>query len=121
MKISPLSILSLIASPIAFLSQSATANYKRCINEAEVDYDFDYFPNKISPKYSANWDITYHKTYKVITNAVTDTSYLLYQCGTEPPASEVDKHTLSFSVPLQDGVVLSSTTMIPHIEQLGLR
>ena len=35
-------------------------------------------------------------------------------------SSEEGKHALTFSVPLQDGLVVSSTTMIPHLEQLGL-
>ena len=54
------------------------------------------------------------------TNKEVGKSYLMYQCGTEPPAYEEGKHDLTFSVPLQDGLVVSSTPMIPHIEQLGL-
>ena len=101
------------------LPQLSLANTKGCLSE--VDYTRDYFPNKISPKYSKNWDISYHNTYKIIQNKAVGTSYLLYQCGTEPPVSEEGKHDMTFSVPLQGGIVISSTTMIPHIEQLVVR
>ena len=112
------SSVAVIASILCSL-QPVLANYKRCIDN--VDYNKDYFPDKISPKYSMNWIISYHNTYKIIKNTVTDTSYLLYQCGTEPPASEAGNHELTLSVPLQDGIVVSSTTQIPHLKQLGLR
>lgn len=103
---------------IALLLKSADANYKKCITN--VDYNKDYFPNKVVPKYSEQWDITYHNTYKILMNKNAGTSYLMYQCGTEPPSTEVN-HTMVISVPLEDGIVVSSTTMIPHLEQLGLR
>jgi hypothetical protein len=57
----------------------------------------------------------------VIQNHEADTSYLLYQCGSEVPDEEVGKHNMTVSVPLEDGVVIGSSTMIPHLEQLGLR
>mmetsp|Transcript_2237 Transcript_2237/g.2703 ORF Transcript_2237/g.2703 Transcript_2237/m.2703 type:complete len:470 (+) Transcript_2237:359-1768(+) len=112
---------SVTTSAIAVLSliASASANTKRCLNT--VEENVDYFPDKIVPRYSKQWDISYHNTYKILTNKAEGTSYLMYQCGTQPPVEEEGKHTLTFSVPLQDGVVLSSTTQIPQFEQLGLR
>ena len=113
---------SLIASAIALLFESqVAANTKRCLSLSEVDYDKDYFPDKASPQYAEQWDISYHNTYKILTNSAGGTSYLMYQCGTQPPASEAGKHNLTFSVPLQDGLVVTSTTQVPQLEQLGLR
>lgn len=103
---------------ISFLSCPVDANYMKCVSN--VDNNVDYFPNKVRPKYSKSWDVTYYNTYKVITNKVTETSYLLYQCGSNPPTNETG-HDMTLSVPLEDGVVVASTTMIPHLEQLGLR
>lgn len=103
---------------ISLLSFPVDANYMKCLSN--VDNNVDYFPNKVSPKYSQQWDITYHNTYKVITNKFKQTSYLLYQCGSYPPANETG-HDMTLSVPLEDGIIVASTTMIPHLEQLGLR
>ena len=120
MKYSLLSIFALMSTTCTFLPQLVDANTLGCIT-GTVDYNKDYFPNKVSPTYSEKWDISYHNTYKIITNKEVEKTYLMYQCGTEPPVSEEGKHALTFSVPLQDGVAISSTTMIPHLEQLGLR
>ena len=102
-------------------------NTLKCLDS--VDYNKDYFPDKVVPKFSKNWSITYHNTYKILTvkannlneSEPTTESYLLYQCGTTPPESEVGKHKFSIQVPLQDELVLTETNQIPHIEQLGLR
>merc|ERR1719464_363023 len=79
----------------------------------------DLFPEKVSPYYSENWDITYHGTYKVLTNLHSDKSYLLYHCGTEPPENVEDFHVV-VEVPIQQAVV-TSTTQIPNLELLGKR
>ncbi len=123
MKFTPMSLSSITTallslSYIPFLPH-VSANTRSCLNK--VDDDVDYFPDKVSPKYSKQWSMSYHNTYKILTNHAEETSFLMYQCGTEPPESEAGKHDLTFSVPLQDGVVLSSTTHIPKFEQLGLR
>ena len=116
MKFSLLSTCALVGTISA---QSADSNNLNCVT-GTVDYNKDYFPDKVSPEYSKKWDISYHNTYKIFTNKEVGNTYLMYQCGTVPPASEEGKHALTFSVPLQDGLVVSSTTMIPHLEQLGL-
>lgn len=92
-----------------------------CLEPDEVSSCWDYFPEKVVPHYSEHWDISYHRTYKILHNKVADESYLMYQCGTNPPESEVGKHDLTFPVPLQSGMAITSTTQITHLEQLGLR
>ena len=68
-------------------------------------------------------EISYHKNYKIIYNHFQNVSYLLYQCGTEPPQDEVasGKHNLVLEVPHKGGVAITSTVQIPPLELLGLR
>jgi iron complex transport system substrate-binding protein len=110
------------------------ANLLECVESYDPNADIDYFPDKINIEYSEHWSISYHKTYKIITNRYADGyasdsdtsedwSILLYQCGTPPPADQLDgQHNAVISVPLQDdGVVLTSTVQISHLELLGKR
>jgi len=92
-----------------------------CVDPSQVSDCWDYFPDKVVPHFSEHWDISYHRTYKILTNKVAGESYLMYQCGTTPPTSEEGKHNLTFAVPLQGGLALTSTTQLTHLEQLGLR
>ncbi len=84
----------------------------------------DRFGDKFEPSVTTQYlDITYHETYKIIYNKFKDVSYLLYQCGTEPPKEEVEsgKHQMVIEVPHKGGLALTTTVQIPHIEMLGLR
>ena len=118
-----LSLATTLFQVIALASSSSAAesNTFQCVDANEVDYSKDYFPDKIEPTYSQLWEMTYHNTYKIFKNKVTDTSYVLYQCGTELPDGVAEQHTDTFAVPLQDGIALSATTQVPQLEQLGLR
>ena len=111
--------LSLILSLAS--SVQANRNTLRCLDPDDVDYTKDYFPDKAVPEFSKLWNITYHNTYKILTNYDTDTSYALYQCGTELPEGVREQHTDAWSVPLQDGIAASATSQIPQLEQLGVR
>lgn len=115
--------LSLLFAAIALVNVDAAedSNTFSCLDPAEVDYNHDYFPDKVSPEFSRHWSISYHNTYKIFKNTYTGTSWLLYQCGTTPPASEEGKHQGMHKVPLQNGLALSTTTDLTHLEQLGLR
>jgi iron complex transport system substrate-binding protein len=86
--------------------------------------DIDIFGEKFEPHNTTDFlEITYHKTYKIVTNRFQDKSYLLYQCGTLPPQDEVDsgRHHLVLPIPHQGGVALTETVQIPPMELLGLR
>ena len=84
--------------------------------------DTDLYGAKFEPSVTTELlDITYHNTYKIIHNKFVDATYLLYQCGTEPPVEEVGKHKLVLEVPHRGGLALTSTVQIPAIELLGLR
>lgn len=121
---------------------SIGGNSQGCVPSESFDPDFDYFPAKFQPPVIKTYDhvdifgnvfvphnttdlleITYHKTYKIVTNKFQNKSYLLYQCGTVPPQDEIDsgRHHLVLSIPHQGGLAVTQTPQIPPIELLGLR
>jgi iron complex transport system substrate-binding protein len=86
-----------------------------------VDPDVDYFPDKVEPLDSVFWSIEYANTYKILTNKFVNETYLLYQCGSEPPADQLDgRHTEVVQIPILEGVAITQTPMISYLEQLGL-
>jgi iron complex transport system substrate-binding protein len=88
---------------------------------SNVDPNIDYFPNKVAPFASKSWSIDYFNTYKILTNYAANETYLLYQCGSEIPQSEVDsgRHTAIVQIPVTN-VGIGVTTIIPQLEQLGV-
>jgi hypothetical protein len=97
------------------------SNIQGCLDPNTVDYSHDYFTDKVSPAYSKYWNVSYHKTYKIVYNKKQNFSYLLYQCGSKPPSSEVGRHTATFVIPHQAGVIITETDQITPLEQLDLR
>jgi hypothetical protein len=90
--------------------------------------DIDIFGEKFEPHNTTDFlEITYHKTYKIVTNKHQDppVSYLLYQCGTKIPQDVIDDPDNNFDlvvpIPHQGGLALTQTPQIPHVEMLGLR
>ncbi len=111
--------LSNLALLCAIFPSFVMSNESGCITE--VVEGTDYFPHKAVPENSQQWSVTYESTYKIVTNNAAGESYLLHQCGTEPPADQLDgRHAGVFSIPLQE-VGLLYTTMIPFMEILGAR
>jgi Hint module len=114
-------LLKLLIAVCCFLL-AESQNLKGCVKAGAVQAGKDYFPAKVRPTKSLYWDIKYFKTYKVLRNEIAGETFVLYQCGTTPPASEQNKgHEHFIPVPLLDGIALSSTTIIPYFELLGLR
>ena len=121
MKISTVAIATLASLWTAAPLSLALDNPQECVDPATIDGDTDLFPVKANIKYSKQWSVSYHKTYKILTNIIAGETYLLYQCGTEPPTpEEAGNHTQTFPIPLER-IVLSSTTHIPNVEQIGER
>lgn len=99
-------------------------NPKDCIDPGDYDDDTDFFPEKFIPHETTDFlTIDYHKTYKIVTNKFNEKSYLLYQCGTEPPIDEVSsgKHHLVLPIPHKGGIAITETPQIAPIEQLAKR
>jgi hypothetical protein len=98
----------------------AEGNPTACIDQ--VIEGKDYFPDKVEPQSAEFWSIKYELTYKILKNEIDDETYLLYQCGSEPPADQLDgRHKAVISVPIPHGAAVSQTTHIPHLETLGVR
>lgn len=119
----PLALL-LVTSTKTVQATTLESNPQDCISAADFDADTDYFPDKFVPHDTTDlFEISYHKTYKIVTNKFQDKSYLLYQCGTEPPENEVasGKHHLVISVPHKGGLAITQTPQIAPVELLGLR
>lgn len=98
------------------------ANLAGCVPDGEYDPTTDYFPDKTASTESLFWDIQYFSSYKILRNELAGETFVLYQCGTPIPEDQINVGHLHFiPVPLMDGIALSSTTHVPHLELLGLR
>ena len=85
-------------------------NLQECIEAGEFDATKDYFPEKFVPDETTDYlEIEYHNSYKIVRNKFQEKSYLLYQCGSEPPADEVEggEHHIILSVPHTGGQSLA--------------
>lgn len=123
MKLSLASVLVLsIFTPTA--ATVLTVNPTDCIDPADYDADTDFFPEKFIPHETTDLlDISYHNTYKIVTNHFQNKTYLLYQCGTEPPVDVIDSADfhLILSIPHKGKLGVTETPQITPLEQLGLR
>ena len=114
-------------------------NLQECLGNGQFEIGVDYFPHKFIPRrYSPIFlpdnqasldsttdllEIQYFDYYKIITNKYHNKTYLLYQCGTDPPADEVasGRHQMILPIPHKGGLAITETPQIPSIELLGLR
>jgi len=79
------------------------------------------FKQTVSADYSLLWDITYHKSHKILKNKFTTQCFVLNQCGVRPPeADDVPDGCKFVTVPISKSAV-DSTTYLPFIEVLGER
>ena len=115
MKLSYVALLAawaLFSAPVT----TADANMMDCVTD--FDASKDYFPNKIVVEDAITFNVTYHNSYKIVTNIDADKSYVLYQCGTPPPPQDVlDQHDAYISVPVED-FGIQYVTYIPYMELL---
>lgn len=110
-------------NPNAGIDYFPTKYYKPIIKSYG---DIDIFGEKFIPHNTTDFlEITYHNTYKIITNKHQDphVSYLLYQCGTDIPQDVIDANDFKVvtSVPLKGGMAITQTPQVPYLELLGLR
>jgi hypothetical protein len=111
-------LLSITSLAILSLTSTQVHGSPSCLTT--VEDGVDYFPHKVIPEDSKFWDVEYANTYKIVTNKSANTTYLLYQCGSEPPADQLDgRHAEVFEIPLS-GVGITQTPTITYLEQLGL-
>lgn len=129
-----------LVTPIASqASSSLTNNLNDCVSDNDFQAGIDYFPDKFTPvQYTPEFliggnefvpdsttdvlTIDYFNTYKIVTNKHVNQTYLLYQCGTEPPADQLDgRHHIVLSVPHKGGIAITGTTQIVPLEMIGKR
>jgi ABC-type Fe3+-hydroxamate transport system substrate-binding protein len=107
----------------ADISVPPNKNPSECLDSLPQDGSTDLFPDKVSPKDSKYWTIEYYNTYKVVTNLETNSTYVLYACGTTPPAADAVNSSFAVSsfipIPLKTNVALTQTVSVTYIEQLG--
>ncbi|KAJ8605579.1 hypothetical protein CTAYLR_000002 [Chrysophaeum taylorii] len=79
----------------------------------------DLFPEKWQsrPEFSLLWNVSYQESYKILTNKLTETTFVLYQCGTTAP--DIPNATL-VQVPVARAAT-TSTTYLPFFEMIGER
>eukprot|EP00581_Thalassiosira_minuscula_P001863 CAMPEP_0183746814 /NCGR_PEP_ID=MMETSP0737-20130205/66948_1 /TAXON_ID=385413 /ORGANISM="Thalassiosira miniscula, Strain CCMP1093" /LENGTH=637 /DNA_ID=CAMNT_0025982519 /DNA_START=35 /DNA_END=1948 /DNA_ORIENTATION=+ len=116
-------IASILVLPLASSETVLEKNPQECIDPADYDADTDFFPEKFVPHGTTDLlTVEYHKTYKIITNKFEDKSYLLYQCGTEPPSPDVaGENHLVLPVPHTGGIAITQTPQIAPMELLAKR
>ena len=91
-----------------------------CVAVTAANADADLFLYKVQPVHAEYFTVSYHKTYKVVHNIKANENYVLYQCGTTPPAvSEFAGHKF-LAVPLQ-AVAIEDTTVLHFLELLGMQ
>ncbi|KAH9246589.1 hypothetical protein BASA81_015854 [Batrachochytrium salamandrivorans] len=118
----PLSFLSKRVFALAVL-MLATTGVDAASNDCVCKYDptVDYFPNKISPQYSTNFQVEYFGSYKKLTTTdargekITTYAYL---CGT--PVPQGANVTNAIEIPIKSAAIVS-TSFLPYIEYLGQR
>jgi hypothetical protein len=131
-------VLSLLVPLSSGQGTVVTENLQTCIEDGQFEIGVDYFPDKFIPiEFSPTFfpdqiqldnttdylAIEYFNYYKIVTNKFQNRSYLLYQCGADPPQDEVEsgRHHLILPVPHRGGVAVTETPQIPSLELLGLR
>ncbi|EFA82889.1 periplasmic binding protein [Heterostelium album PN500] len=88
------------------------SNLKGCIPEDQYNPQTDYFPDKAQVLNSTLFNVTYSKSYKVITTVSNNMQYVLYQCGTpKPDAAQFPNTTKFFSVPVNSSAVTGTTPL----------
>lgn len=118
----PLCLWMALSSLVCW-TPGVTSNPTECLSSDEVlDPDTDYFPHKVEVEASEYWTIEYYNTYKVVHNLESMSTFVLYPCGTEPPAAtnfQDTNVTAYVPIPLKSvGVMMTPT--ITYLEQINM-
>jgi iron complex transport system substrate-binding protein len=99
---------------VPFILHLLSIPWMLALADEECDPNVDYFPDKVFPEFSEFWTVEYFNTYKIVSNLDTNTTYLLYHCGSIPSQ---DNNTVSLQIPLSS-IGITETTAIPFLAQL---
>mmetsp|Transcript_6074 Transcript_6074/g.10481 ORF Transcript_6074/g.10481 Transcript_6074/m.10481 type:complete len:480 (-) Transcript_6074:397-1836(-) len=101
-----------ILPPLVFLLLAVFPRI--CFGAACIDGK-DYFPSKVSPSYSKNWQISYHNSYKLLTVfSSSQYQYALKACDDAPVPSDA----VVLSVPI-DSVASTETTFVGYVSVIN--
>jgi hypothetical protein len=75
-------------SVLSLRNGGLSVNPLNCVTD--YNSSIDDFPDKVKPVNSQFWDVQYFNNYKILANKNANESYVLYQCGTEPPDITTD-------------------------------
>ncbi|KAJ3019251.1 hypothetical protein HKX48_002264 [Thoreauomyces humboldtii] len=96
---------------------------RNCATNYVAGGGVDYFANnKATTRTGSKVSITYPAAgnYKVVTDNISNLSYVLYQCGTTPPTGITPAPAATIEVPIQS-IGTSDTTQLGYLELLGAR
>jgi iron complex transport system substrate-binding protein len=100
----------------------ATRSARACVCPGAFDAGADYFPHKVSPQSAKGWNVSYHGSYKVLTDVESGRRTALYLCGTPAPlnASVAGGFDAAVEIPIRRAGV-DSSTFFSLFEYLGQR
>jgi iron complex transport system substrate-binding protein len=104
-------------------AEAPRANVTRGCVKA-FDATADYFPDKVSLEDAANFTVSYHRSYKVVTVRETPTgdpaeTYVLVQCGAPRPAFTGALANATVATVPVTSFYSASTTHLPLLGDLG--
>ena len=81
---------------------------------------YDFADGEDATVFAGGFRVAYEEDYKVLLNALSGETVVLYQCGTEPRVGGLaENSTAMFSVPLES-IAVASTSLLPFLRILGV-
>ncbi|KAJ2318237.1 hypothetical protein IWW52_002673 [Coemansia sp. RSA 2704] len=120
MKFVGLAILAGVFSSCALADTPSTDGLQNtdCISSSSSSSSSSLYAAKVEVKHAKLFSIDYHDTYKVVNNLSTNTTYVLYQCGSNKPMVE----DADAFIPIPVGSAAAwSTSAAMFIESLGVQ
>ncbi|KAJ2799656.1 hypothetical protein H4R20_004347, partial [Coemansia guatemalensis] len=115
-----------LAALAAFLGACAVAQTTNATTEglqstecvASGDKNKDLYSTKSEVKHATLFSIDYHDSYKVVKDLSTESTYVLYQCGSDKPS--VEDADAFIPVPVTSAAAWSTSAAM-FIEALGVQ
>ncbi|KAJ2892578.1 hypothetical protein IWW38_003170 [Coemansia aciculifera] len=113
-----LAALAVLFSVAAVDGAVSTAGLQstQCVSSSNSS---DIYATKSTVKYATGFTIAYHNTYKVVENKTTNSTYVLYQCGSAKPSSVKDVSAY-IPVPVNSSAAWATSAAI-FLEALGVQ
>ncbi|KAK9815192.1 hypothetical protein WJX73_010478 [Symbiochloris irregularis] len=74
----------------------------------------------VTVEFAQGFSVEYFDTYKIVRNTIVNETYVLYQCGLQPPSTDsLPEGSKLFSVPL-DSTAVVETVPLAFLKELGV-